>query len=156
MKSILSTAGSAALAISMALGGWYALRRTELEEFSPDDIPDGASIGPGVCRPLSVPRNPHQSPGQLPFAALSPVERRASRTADAASFVARSPPSLISTTYVSRIVRMTLLAPDIVEAILNGTHSSDVTPATMMRPFSVDWVRQRAFWESAFKARPET
>jgi hypothetical protein len=41
---------------------------------------------------------------------------------------------------------MTLLAPDIVEAILNGMHCSDVTLATMMRPFSADWARQRAFW----------
>jgi hypothetical protein len=62
----------------------------------------------------------------------------------------------INPSYVSRILRMTLLAPDIVEAILNGTHSSDVTLATMMRPFSADWMRQRAFWESAFKAKPET
>lgn len=55
----------------------------------------------------------------------------------------------INPSYVSRILRMTLLAPDIVEAIQNGTHSPDVTLATMMRPFSIDWVRHRAFWESA-------
>ena len=52
----------------------------------------------------------------------------------------------INSSYVSRIIRMTLLAPDIVEAVLNGKHSPNVTLATLMQPFSTDWVRQRALW----------
>jgi hypothetical protein len=47
----------------------------------------------------------------------------------------------INPSYVSRILRLTLLAPDIVEAVLNATHSSDMTLATMMRPFSIDRAR---------------
>jgi hypothetical protein len=57
----------------------------------------------------------------------------------------------INPSYVSRILRMTLPAPDIVEAIRNGTHIPDVTLATLMRPFSADWMRKRTFWESASK-----
>lgn len=52
----------------------------------------------------------------------------------------------INASYVSRVLRMTLLAPDVVEDILNGTHRSDVTLVTMMRPFSTEWARQQAFW----------
>ena len=46
----------------------------------------------------------------------------------------------INASYVSRVIQMTLLAPDIVEAVLNGKHSPNVTLATLMQPFSTDWV----------------
>jgi hypothetical protein len=62
----------------------------------------------------------------------------------------------INSSCVSRILQMTLLAPDIVEAIQNGTHRSYVSLATMMRPLSADWEHQRAFWGSASEAIPET
>ena len=52
----------------------------------------------------------------------------------------------INASYVSRVIQMTLLAPDIVEAVLNGKHSPNLTFATLMQPFSTDWVRQRALW----------
>ena len=54
----------------------------------------------------------------------------------------------INSSYVSRILRLTLLAPDILEAILNGKHAPKVTLATLMQPLSTDWSRQRALWES--------
>jgi hypothetical protein len=37
----------------------------------------------------------------------------------------------INSSYVSRILRMTLLAPDIVEAVLNGTMAPGVALATL-------------------------
>src|ERR1044072_4099066 len=58
----------------------------------------GASVGPGDCGPLRVPRKRRQSAGPLAFAALKPAEPRASSIADAASSVPGSLPSLISTT----------------------------------------------------------
>jgi hypothetical protein len=66
--------------------------------FAPMTIRMGASVGPGVCGPSSAPRNRRQSAGQSPFVALKPVERRASTRVDAASTVAGSLPSLMSTT----------------------------------------------------------
>lgn len=49
----------------------------------------------------------------------------------------------INSSYVSRVLRLTLLAPDIVEAILNGLQPDGMTTAKAMRPCSADWVQQK-------------
>lgn len=49
----------------------------------------------------------------------------------------------INSSYVSRVLRLTLLAPDIVEAILDGLQPDGMTPAQAMRPCSADWVEQK-------------
>jgi len=51
----------------------------------------------------------------------------------------------INPSYVSRVLRMTLLAPDIVEAILNGSQPHEVTLAVLMRPLPLRWAEQRMF-----------
>ena len=48
----------------------------------------------------------------------------------------------INASYVSRVLRLTLLAPDIVETILDGRQGPDVTLAKLMKPFPVEWERQ--------------
>ena len=48
----------------------------------------------------------------------------------------------INPSYVSRLLRMTLLAPEIVEAILAGSHPAGLTRAKAMQPFSTNWVSQ--------------
>ena len=51
----------------------------------------------------------------------------------------------VSLSYISRILRLTLLAPDIVERILDGRPAPQL--AELMKPFSVAWERQRVrFW----------
>jgi hypothetical protein len=49
----------------------------------------------------------------------------------------------INPSYVSRILRLTLLAPDIVEAILDGRQPIEITLARFMEPFPVVWHEQR-------------
>lgn len=49
----------------------------------------------------------------------------------------------INESYVSRVLRLTLLAPATVEAILDGRQGPDVTLAALMRPFPVEWDKQR-------------
>jgi hypothetical protein len=49
----------------------------------------------------------------------------------------------INPTYVGRILRFTLLAPDIVEAILNGRQPANLQLAHLLRPFPVEWEWQR-------------
>jgi len=48
----------------------------------------------------------------------------------------------INPSYISRVLRMTLLAPEIVEAILAGSHPAGLTRAKVMKPFSMEWQRQ--------------
>lgn len=49
----------------------------------------------------------------------------------------------INSSYVSRVLRLTLLAPEIVEAILDGRPLERMTLPALMKPFPVDWERQR-------------
>jgi hypothetical protein len=44
--------------------------------------------------------------------------------------------------YVSWVLRMTLLAPEIVEAILAGRQPEELTMARAMQPFPIDWRHQ--------------
>jgi hypothetical protein len=48
----------------------------------------------------------------------------------------------INPSYVSRVLRMTLLAPEIVEGILAGRQPEGLTMARAMRPFPLEWRRQ--------------
>lgn len=51
----------------------------------------------------------------------------------------------INPSYVSRLLRMTLLAPELVEAVLTGRQPPALTMARAMQPFPIIWVQQRAF-----------
>ena len=48
----------------------------------------------------------------------------------------------IAPSYMTRVLRLTLLAPDIVEAILDGKQGPEVTLARVLAPFPVAWDRQ--------------
>jgi hypothetical protein len=50
----------------------------------------------------------------------------------------------INESYVGRLLRLTLLAPDLVEAILGGRQPAEMTVAGLMRPFPVVWREQQA------------
>jgi hypothetical protein len=47
----------------------------------------------------------------------------------------------VGLSYISRILRLNLLAPDIVERILDGRQAPQLTQ--LMQPFPVEWERQR-------------
>jgi len=46
-------------------------------------------------------------------------------------------------TYMTRVLRLTLLAPEIVEIILEGRQPPEVTLAVLLEPFPVEWEGQR-------------
>ena len=48
----------------------------------------------------------------------------------------------VNATYVSRILRLTLLAPDIVEAIIDGRQPAGVQLEDLLDGFPVDWAGQ--------------
>ena len=47
----------------------------------------------------------------------------------------------INPSYVSRVLRLRLLAPEIVEAILDGRQPPDITLRGLMKGFPVEWER---------------
>tara|TARA_R110002072_G_scaffold123127_1_gene258318 strand:+ start:523 stop:939 length:417 start_codon:yes stop_codon:yes gene_type:complete len=49
----------------------------------------------------------------------------------------------IALSYMTRVLRLTLLAPDIVEAILDGTQEPDWTLSQLLEPPPTDWQSQR-------------
>ena len=48
----------------------------------------------------------------------------------------------ISLSYLTRVLRLTLLAPDIVETILDGRQGSEVTLARVLEQFPLEWKQQ--------------
>jgi hypothetical protein len=49
----------------------------------------------------------------------------------------------IAPSYMTRVLRLTLLAPGIVEAILDGKQGPEVTLAQVLEPFPSEWPEQR-------------
>jgi hypothetical protein len=49
----------------------------------------------------------------------------------------------INDSYLARVLRLTLLAPDIVEAVLNGQHPKGLSLLELMRGFPMEWSLQR-------------
>jgi hypothetical protein len=56
----------------------------------------------------------------------------------------------IAKTYVSQILRLTLLAPEIVEGILDGRQSEELQLDDLLADFPLDWVRQINAWRSTY------
>jgi hypothetical protein len=56
--------------------------------------------------------------------------------------------------YVGSILRLTLLAPDIIEAILDGRQPEGLGLPTLLKPFPLEWDRQRIKWLVAFERTP--
>ena len=50
----------------------------------------------------------------------------------------------INPSYLSRLLRLTLLAPEIIEAILDGRQPEGITLPGLMEPFPVEWGQQSA------------
>lgn len=49
----------------------------------------------------------------------------------------------IAPSYMTRVLRLTLLSPDIVEAILDGKQRPEVTLAQVLEPFPLEWANQQ-------------
>lgn len=59
----------------------------------------------------------------------------------------------IAPSYLTRVLRLTLLAPDMIEAILDGTQGAEVTLAALMEPFPEIWWMQPGY-DAVVGARP--
>ena len=58
----------------------------------------------------------------------------------------------INESYVGRVLRLTLLAPDLVEAILGGRQPAGLQLEDLLKRFPVDWREQR----TEFQAPPDS
>ncbi len=54
----------------------------------------------------------------------------------------------INSSYVSRVLRLTLLAPEIVEAILDGRQPMGMTLPVLMEPFPAGWAEHRTTFDT--------
>lgn len=50
--------------------------------------------------------------------------------------------------YVCRVLRLTLLAPDLVQSILDGRQSKTLELKMLLKPFPTDWAAQRVHFGS--------
>lgn len=62
------------------------------------------------------------------------------------SFRAIAEQEKLDESYVGKVLCLTLLAPDIVEMILDGRQPDVMTWRELRRPFPVEWERQRERW----------
>ena len=53
---------------------------------------------------------------------------------------------------MTRVLRLTVLAPDIVEAILVGKRGPEVTLARVLEPFPLEWAKQLTLRHRAAEA----
>ena len=52
----------------------------------------------------------------------------------------------IAFTYMARLMRLSLLSPELVDAVMDGHQPANITLANLMDPFPADWKEQRALW----------
>lgn len=96
--------------------------------------PDGAS---------TVPSSPPRIDNTMTKALARAFRwRKLLETGDYATIEEIAAIEKINASYVSRVLRLTLLAPDIVEAILDGRQPPELALAALMRPFPVGWREQ--------------
>ena len=53
----------------------------------------------------------------------------------------------VNPSYLSRVMRLACLAPEITEAILEGQHPAHLTAKELLAPFPLDWNGQRAHFK---------
>ncbi len=54
----------------------------------------------------------------------------------------------LARSYVMRLLRLSFLAPDLIEAILNGRQPPALTLEPLRRPIPLEWTMQRKFFGS--------
>ncbi len=59
----------------------------------------------------------------------------------------------IAPSYMTRVPRLTLLAPDIVETILDRTQGPEVTLARVLEPFTEEWEAQPVYFGELGRSR---
>ena len=122
-------------------------------------MPSGASIPDTVTLhvPFRVAKRGGRKEMQLPEGAAAPRQtdsalvkalarafrwKRMLESGEFATIAELAGREGIAPSYMTRVLRLTLLSPDIVEAILDGKQGPEVTLVRVMEQFPVEWVEQ--------------
>ena len=97
-------------------------------------VPDGATAW--------VPQRAHVDGAMVKAIARAYRWRRLIESGEYASITDLAAAEKINQSYVCRVLRLTLLAPKIVEAILDGRQRVGMNLAVLIKPFPIDWRRQ--------------
>src|SRR5476651_2513387 len=89
----------------------------------------------------AVPTPPHQRVDNALLKALARAHRwrRMIESGDYASITELAKAEGVNESYACRMLRLSLLAPDIVTAILDGRHHCDVMLKDLMKPLPARW-----------------
>jgi hypothetical protein len=101
--------------------------------------PDGSRHEPGTLRCQQIDN------AMVKALARAFRWREMLETSQYASIVEIAAAERINESYISRLLRLTLLAPDVIETILAGRQVSTITLASLMRRPPIRWKDQRAF-----------
>jgi len=137
-------------------------RLPEVLHPAPLEPPTGASDGPGNRLTLSVParlaraglgtklivdgeQSAEPDPTLIKLVLKAETLRTMLMTGGVASIEEIAKRQGVTSSYVTRLLRLAFLAPDITAAILHGRHSPELTGATLLRHsrLAFDWGRQR-------------
>lgn len=104
--------------------------------------PDGGALGTGPARTRADPAMVKALARAFRYRKLLDQGRYSSITEMAAA-------ERIDRGYLGRLLQMTLLAPDIVEAILDGRQPADLGLPALLEPFPTEWDHQRDMLSSS-------
>ena len=94
----------------------------------------------------------HVRPERTPDSTLVKALARAFRwkrmleSGEYASITEQAEKEGIAFTYMARLMRLSLLSPELVDAVMDGHQPANITLANLMDPFPADWKEQRALW----------
>jgi hypothetical protein len=103
--------------------------------------PDGRAYSPSIATPSIA---THADPAMVKALARAFRWKRMLDDGRYASISEIAAAEKIDRGYVGSILRLTLLAPDIVEMILDGQQPDGLGLPALLKPFPVEWGQQRA------------
>ena len=105
---------------------------------------DGAAVASGWSRLMTVRDGCHDQLGSTARWSRPSLARIAGRTCSHYTSIAElAAAECINPSYLARVLRLTLLARDIVEEIMSGRWPHGLGTETLLRPFPVEWDTQR-------------
>ena len=90
-----------------------------------------------------VPSRPRVDSAMIKAVARAHRWKRLLETGEFTSVTELAAAEKINLSYLGRVLRLTLLAPDIIEAILEGRQPAELQLEDLLRPLPVEWSAQR-------------